>query len=339
MRFTNRFQKWALATTLATYVLILIGGFVRASDAGLGCPDWPTCFGRPYPPFTYAELLTRPIPADFDVTNFNVRLAWIEYVNRLSGTVIGLLVIGALAFAIKDHRRTPRILYPTILAFVTVVLNGWLGSQVVESRLSPLVISAHLLLALVQVSLLLYATVSAFYPEGGLPKGELPRGRVLLARGALFVLFLALTQAGLGADLRGQLENIEEAYPQLARGEWIHLADWVDDVHRSFSWTILAGVFWMVYYTHTRLDYSLWLRFGTQITGLLVILQVAAGVGLAYSGLPPVLQVAHLVIGSLLIGAISAVYLLATRLPIVTTPPVLAEEAAPNLARTQAAMD
>ncbi|NJL95740.1 MAG: heme A synthase, partial [Anaerolineae bacterium] len=180
----NRYQKWAVATTLATFLLIVIGGLVRASDAGLGCPDWPTCFGQPYPPFTHAELLAREahIPADFDVANFDVRLAWIEYINRLSGAVIGLLVIGTLASAIVDHRRNKRILYPTVLAFITVVINGWLGSQVVASRLQPIVISMHLLLAWVQALLLIFAAVSAFFPEGGLPRGQLPPGRRRLAR-------------------------------------------------------------------------------------------------------------------------------------------------------------
>lgn len=315
---TNRFQKWALATTVATYLLILVGGLVRASDAGLGCPDWPTCFGYPYPPFSQSELLSRAddghVPADFDLQGFHVSLAWIEYVNRLSGTVIGLLVIGTMAFALRDHRTNRRIIWPTGLAFATVLVNGWLGSQVVESRLEPAVISAHLLLALVQVSLLLYATVAAFFPEGRAV--ELPRQRKILARVAFLVLVLSLIQAGLGATLRGELEIIERENPTMARGDWIHEAGWVDIIHRSFSWTILLGVGWLIWYTHRRMDEHPWLRYGTQITGLLLMAQIAAGIGLAYVDLPPSLQVVHLVVGSLLIGAITAVYLLATRLPI-----------------------
>lgn len=313
----NGFQKWALLTTVATYMLITIGGLVRASGAGLGCPDWPTCFGKPYPPFTHEEFLQREIPADFNIEEFHVTLAWIEWLNRLSGSVIGLLIIGTLAYALKDHRSNKRILYPTIAAFITVLVNGWLGSVVVESRLAPLVISAHLLLALVQVSLLLYATVAAFFPEGDLP--ELPPQRRLLARGALVALCLALIQIGLGADLRGQLENIEEDHPQLERGDWIGEANWVDPVHRSFSWTILLGVGWMGFYAHKRVPFNPYLRYVTQLAGLLVLVQVTAGIGLAYVSLPPPLQAVHVVTASLLIGAITLIYLLATRLPIYPT--------------------
>ncbi|MBZ0307290.1 MAG: COX15/CtaA family protein [Anaerolineae bacterium] len=310
----NGFQKWALLTTVATYMLITIGGLVRASGAGLGCPDWPTCFGKPYPPLTHEEFLQREIPADFNVDEFHVTLAWIEWLNRLSGSVIGLLIIGTLAYALKDHRKNKFILYPTIAAFITVLVNGWLGSVVVESKLEPVVISAHLLLALVQVSLLLYATVAAFYPEGS--QQDLPPQRQLLARGALVVLFLLLIQVGLGADLRGQLENIEGDNPQMERGDWIHEANWIDPVHRSFSWTILLGVAWMGFYAHKRVPFHPYLRYATQLAGLLVLVQVTAGIGLAYVNLPPPLQAVHVVTASLMVGIVTLIYLLATRLPI-----------------------
>jgi cytochrome c oxidase assembly protein subunit 15 len=201
---------------------------------------------------------------------------------------------------------------------VTVVLNGGLGRQVVESELDPNIVTAHLLLAWVQVSLLLYAIVSAFFPEHGRPLGELPQGRKILARGALIVLAFALTQAVFGARLRGELEVIEQDNPTMARADWIGEAGFIDYLHRSFSWTVVVGVLWLAWYAHKRVDFSQWLRFGTQITALLVLLQVGAGIGLAYIDLPPALQVIHLVTASLLVGAIVLIYLLATRLPLGT---------------------
>lgn len=316
----TRFQKWALATTIATYLLILIGSLVRASGSGLGCPDWPTCFGKPYPPFTYEEFLQREIPSDFDKAEFHVSLAWIEYTNRLTGVIIGLLVIGTLAYALRDHRREPRILYPTLGAFITVLINGWMGSYVVESRLEPLVITAHLVLALVQVTLLLYATVAAFYPHGSLPPDQLPRERKLLGRGAFVVMLLVLVQAAFGADLRGQLENIEKENPQLERGDWIEHADWVDQVHRSFSWTILIGTAWLVWYAHKRTRHVYPLLLATQLAGLLVVLQIAAGIGLAYAALPPPLQPLHVLSATLTVGVMMVISLLAVRLPLAPAP-------------------
>jgi len=313
---TNRFQKWALATTIATFLLVLVGGLVRASDSGLGCIDWPTCFGKPYPPLTRAELLQRDIPDDFDVDNFNISTAWIEYTNRLTGSMIGLLVLGTLFYAIKDHRKNKRILYPTIGAFITVGVNGWLGKVLIESELDPNAITAHLLLAWIAISLLLYATVSAFYPEGGIPKEVLPHQRKVLARGALIVLGLALIQAAFGAELRGQLEVVEGDNPAMERGDWIHHTNAVDQIHRSYSWVVMGAVLWLGYYVHKRMDYNHWLRLGTQLTGVLVLLQVAAGIGLAYVSLPPPLEVIHLVNATLLLASITLIYLLATRLPV-----------------------
>jgi cytochrome c oxidase assembly protein subunit 15 len=324
---TNRYQKWAIATVAAIYLLILAGGLVRASDAGLGCPDWPTCFGKPYPPFTYEEFLKRDVPDDFDREQFQVRLAWIEYTNRLTSTLIGFLILGSLFFAVKDHRRDKRIVFPTIGAFIMVMLNAWLGRFVIESELDQGIITAHLLLAWGPIILLLVGIVAAFYPA---PPLALPLARKTLSRLALVILLLTLIQAGLGTNLRGQLETIEEAHPQTPREDWIEQTNSVDQVHRSYSWLVLIGVLGMVYYAHKKTTVQPALRYVTQLAGLLVLLQVAAGIGLAYAGLPPALQPIHLVIASLLLGILTLVYLLASYLPCEEPTPEVAA-AAPKL--------
>src|SRR5687768_2074124 len=160
MRRLTRFQRLAMWTTATTYLLILVGGLVRASGAGLGCPDWPRCFGSWVPPLSVADL-----PAQFDPTQFNAVLMWTEYLNRLLGVTVGLLILATLVIAIRDHRRVPRILWPTALAFVLVGFEGWLGGVVVEHELASWIVTVHLLVALVIVSLLLSATVFAFFAE------------------------------------------------------------------------------------------------------------------------------------------------------------------------------
>jgi cytochrome c oxidase assembly protein subunit 15 len=315
---TNRFQKWALAAIAVTFLVILSGALVRASDSGLGCPEWPTCYGKPYPPFSHAELLERDLPEGFNADEFHVSTAWIEYTNRFVSMILGWVVLGTLILAWRNYRQNGHVLWPTGAALVTVALNAGLGAAVVESELDPTIVTVHLLLAWVQVSLLLYAIVCAFFPEHGRPLGELPQGRKILARGALIVLAFTLTQAVFGARLRGELEVIEQDNPLMARADWIGQAGWIDYLHRSFSWTVLVGVLWLAWYAHKRVDFNQWLRFGTQITALLVLLQVGAGIGLAYIDLPPALQVIHLVTASLLVGAIVLIYLLATRLPLGT---------------------
>src|SRR5690625_6952131 len=76
----NLFQKSAIITVISTVGVILMGSLVRASGAGLGCPDWPRCFGMWIPPMTAAEL-----PPQYDATLFNPLHTWLEYINRLTG--------------------------------------------------------------------------------------------------------------------------------------------------------------------------------------------------------------------------------------------------------------
>jgi len=96
----KRLRAWALASTIATFLLIFVGGLVRVSGAGLGCPDWPKCYGRWMPPTSLAQL-----PPDVDPSTFNLTLAWIEYTNRLIGVVIGLFILTTAILAWKYARR------------------------------------------------------------------------------------------------------------------------------------------------------------------------------------------------------------------------------------------
>ncbi len=120
----SSFQRLAVWTTATTYVLILVGGLVRASGAGLGCPDWPRCFGSWIPPASAEEL-----PAPFDASQFNPTLMWTEYLNRLLGVTVGFLIFATLVSAIRHHRRVAGILWPTVAAFLLTGFQGWLGGR------------------------------------------------------------------------------------------------------------------------------------------------------------------------------------------------------------------
>ena len=98
------YKKFVFLSVLTTYFLIFLGGLVRVSGAGLGCPDWPKCFGRWIPP-----LNVRQLPADFDPQLFNFTLAWIEYINRIVGMLVGLLILISAILAIVHYRRQLKI--------------------------------------------------------------------------------------------------------------------------------------------------------------------------------------------------------------------------------------
>src|SRR5688572_26842534 len=201
-RRLTSFQTLALWTTGTTYFLILVGGLVRASGAGLGCPDWPRCFGSWVPPMSAADL-----PPGFEVSQFNPVLMWTEYLNRLLGATVGVLIFATLISAWRHHRRTGRIFWPTLAAFVLVGFEGWLGGVVVQNELAAWIVTVHLLVALVIVSLLLYATVYAFFAAGAADRVH-GRARRPLAWSALALIAITVAQVTLGAQVR---EGVDRA--------------------------------------------------------------------------------------------------------------------------------
>ncbi len=304
MRRLDAFQRWAVVTTLATYALIAIGGLVRAAGAGLGCPDWPRCFGQWVPPTRVADL-----PPGFDPSQFNVWKTWTEYVNRGIGVLVGFLILGTLVLAVRHHRGTPRVLWPTVAAFLAVLFEGWLGGMVVRSGLSPWMLSAHLAGALVTVGLLQYATVCAFF-EGGRPLAGLPPWRRRLGLWAAVASALVLAQVALGALVRGQIQLAGQG--GLERADWLASTGLAYGVHRAFAVLVVIGVVggaWRAL-DHARAP---WLRRALGATIAFAVLQPVTGLLLHRLGVPPFAQVLHLWLGALLLGALLAVGLLAFR--------------------------
>ncbi len=126
-----------------------MGALVRAAGAGRAARTGPGAFGQWIPPTNAADL------AGFDISQFHAVNTWLEYVNRLLGVLIGFLIFATLIAAWRWHRKQPRVIWPTTAAFVLVGVQGYLGGQVVEQGLKPSVLTAHMLLALIIVGLLL----------------------------------------------------------------------------------------------------------------------------------------------------------------------------------------
>ena len=303
----DTFQKLAIATTATTYLLILVGGLVRAVGAGLGCPDWPKCFGSWVPPLRADQL-----PAGFDPLQFNAALTWTEYLNRLLGVMVGVLIFSTLAAAIVRHRRTRRVLWATGAAFLLVGFQGWLGGRVVAHGLEPWIVTAHLVVALVIVSLLLGATVNAFFPDAA---PALSPERRRLGRGAMGLIALTLVQVAVGTQVRSRIDGAAAA-GQAPREGWLGTVGPVDTVHRSTALVVLAGSLALfIAVRRRRAGEPLLLLGAAAAVASLTLAQIAAGAILAILGLPRSVQVAHLTLASLLLGAETLVALLAYRLP------------------------
>ncbi len=140
---SGRRLRWlALAAVISTYVLIVIGGVVRVTGSGLGCPDWPLCHGRVIPP---------PDPQ-----------AWIEYIHRLAASVTSPLILLTAAVAYLRHRQERWLVRPAILASVLLVVQVLLGALAVLRELPPTVVAAHLGNSLLILGLVLTVAVLAF---------------------------------------------------------------------------------------------------------------------------------------------------------------------------------
>lgn len=299
----TQFRRFALLSTIGTYIVIFAGGLVRVSGAGLGCPEWPKCFGSWIPPLSAADL-----PAGIDPATFNFTLAWIEYLNRLSGMVLGLFIATTAVLALVHYRRTPRILFPSIGAALLVAFQGWQGGQVVISQLQPLAVSIHLVLALVIVSLLTYVAQQAFYLEepAAAPAVAYP-GAVSRSVAVLWVL--AVAQIIVGANVRADIEHLIILNPLATDQELLALVGGIKYLHVFLGVGVAAmalAVGIQVYHEtpqpETIVKLSVW------SIVLLVAIQMSLGTGLIAVALPPLLQLFHVWIASLFVGALIILY-------------------------------
>jgi cytochrome c oxidase assembly protein subunit 15 len=304
VRRIDGFQRLALATTATTYLLILVGGLVRAAGAGMGCPDWPRCFGLWVPPTSTAEL-----PPGFDPAHFNAALTWTEYVNRLLGATTGFLILATLVAALVRHRRAPGILWPSVAAFLGVGFQGWLGGRVVAHGLAPWIVTTHLVVALVIVSLLLYATVNAFFVGAA---AAAPRQDLVATRLAPALVALTLVQVALGTQVRGAVDLA--ARLGVERSRILESIGALDDIHRGTAVCVFALAVWLWSRTHVPTAPRAVQRAATGVM-VLAVAQIVAGLLLARLALPRPLQVIHLSIASLLLGTEMLVALLMRRLP------------------------
>lgn len=300
--YAIRFRRAGLITIAAVYFLILVGGIVRASGAGMGCPDWPTCFGRLIPPTEESQL-----PPDYhqkyvgyaDQT-FNPLKTWTEYVNRLVGVCIGLLVTWTLLRAIPFLKGDRAIFHLSLAVFLLIGFQGWLGSRVVASDLRPMMITAHMVMAFLIVSLLIY-TVSRSQQATltAVDLGALPRRVPTILTVAMG---LTLIQVAMGTQIRESVDAITNAGDLLARNVWREHFPIIFYVHRSFSSVILFLNLWLAFQIVRHLAAIPWLRNFGWVLGTLVTCAVLTGVSLDRLGFPAVVQPLHLLLANLIFG-------------------------------------
>lgn len=297
------FRRFAIATTIATYFLIFVGGLVRVAGAGLGCPDWPKCFGRWIPPLSVTQ-----IPADIDLHLFNLTLAWIEWVNRLVGVIIGILIVITAILAIRKARKYPAILWSTIAAALLVAYQGWLGSVVVSSELAPWIVSMHMVLALLIVSLLLYATQLSYHKEQKTisEHREVPKlGRVLTG----IVWIVSIFQVFLGSQVRESIEHARADFPLLSDSDLLTRVGGIVDFHLfSGLFVALAAVFVSLLVIKMARGTTALLRQTALAIAFVAFAQVLLGLVMMTGLLTTIAPLFHLWGASLMVGLLLLLY-------------------------------
>ena len=193
----RRLQALATLTLFLTFDLILFGAFTRLTDSGLGCPDWPGCYGTFSPLTAHAEISAaqQAMPTG-PVTHGK---AWVEMIHRYLATTVGVLIIVLTAMAWRQHRRTPLhgAMHPAWATFTLfwVCVQGAFGALTVTMKLFPAIVTLHLLGATVLLMLLgVHAVAHQQYTTGTLP-AAIPAG---VRRGLWACWALVLLQSALG---------------------------------------------------------------------------------------------------------------------------------------------
>ena len=321
------YRKWVKIAIVLVYLVIIAGAMVRMTGSGMGCPDWPKCFGYYIPPTERAELewqqdrsfkkgqviikdeTLQVANKDFttgtsfseknwnvytkhDYASFNVWHTWIEYINRLFGALSGIAVLIMALFSFGQWKHSKRL---TLLSWLSVFLLGfqaWLGATVVYSVLSPIRITIHMVMALVIVAVLLYLL---YYSRPKLRTFSVSRGFINLL---IFSLVLTIIQVVTGTQVRQFVDEQVNVVGYEAKSLWLDNPNLYFYIHRSFSILIFI-VNLALWFFNKKHSYGLR---KINMVFFLILLETASGIAMYYFDFPFLTQPLHLVIASLLFG-------------------------------------
>ncbi len=311
----TRHTRWlATFAALLTVVVVGLGAWTRLSDAGLGCPDWPGCYGHWTVPLTESQLArAAELFPDQQVV---VAKAWPEMIHRHFAKLLGLSILVLAFLSWRNRKQGHPVGLPLFLA-VLVCVQGAFGAWTVTMKLMPIVVTTHLLLGFTTLSLL---TVLALQLHGKIPSLSVSSS---LRRHVLAALVLVIGQIALGGWTSSNYAALACTELPVCQGEWwsqgdykegfsLHLADInyefgvlqhqarvaIHSAHRIGAWLVLLVV--------GALVWRLWRQRGVGVgyaglIGGLLVTQIALGISNVVFGLPLWVAVAHNGFGALLL--------------------------------------
>jgi cytochrome c oxidase assembly protein subunit 15 len=303
------------------YVVVLAGSIVRMTGSGMGCPDWPKCFGLLIPPTSEEEIRWAPeteysegrmvIERDtlwiatedhisqmgefgtqawkpyerHSYATFNVFHTWIEYLNRLSGALAGIPILILFILAIKSRKRTPIVLSTATLGSVLFV--SWLGKLVVDGNLIPFSITLHAVSAL---AILAFLVMLMQYFDGSKTTISKPLRLWIIA--SLTIAFLQLI---LGTQVREIVDIAIES--GVARRDLVNsLPKW---------WGIHRSAVWLIVIVHAMWAFPMMkmprIALYAKLTFAILLAQTMTGILFTHFGFPAFAQPIHIILGFALI--------------------------------------
>jgi cytochrome c oxidase assembly protein subunit 15 len=298
------FRRFLVSSLILTFLVILAGAVVRTTGSGMGCPDWPKCFGQYIPPTDISQL-----PADYkeiykvegkSIADFDAFKTWVEYTNRLFGALLGLAALGALVCSFTYWKSNKSLVGLAALSLLLIMLAAWLGAKVVYSNLAVSSITIHMLVSFAIITsiafTILYERAVNLVNPVTIKVSTKIRNLFWLVIG-LFVL-----QVLMGTQVREEVDKLVVATDNTERDRWIGLLPGIFFIHRTFSliWTALLGYLGMQVFRYYRQNTGIFRPL--LAAGVVTLLEIFTGVIMSYFAIPPAVQPMHLLFSSLIFG-------------------------------------
>ena len=323
----NSLYRKTIISIVIVYLVILAGGIVRMTGSGMGCPDWPKCFGFLIPPTERSQLEWKSNSeynknqiviidetlfyandkfksknkfemsnwseyTKHDYSKFNVYHTWIEYINRLIGAIAGLSVLILFVNSLKFLKTKKIITGLSFLALIAIIFQAWLGKMVVDSNLMANTITIHMLMAIVLL-FILFSILAISNPS---------KKRVRVSRNisilVLISIVLLLIQIITGTEVRKFIDIKMELLNYTERERWIENISSSFSFHRSFSWAIII-VNSLIYFYARKSGLKLKI---INIVNSLIFFQISSGIIMYYFHFPFSSQPLHLLISTMIIS-------------------------------------
>ncbi|MBS1252159.1 MAG: Heme A synthase [Anaerolineales bacterium] len=282
----DRSFRWiAAASVIATYALIVLGGIVRVTESGLGCPDWPLCHGQLIPPLHGPTLL--------------------EYAHRLVTTGVTPLILLTAVLAWRRYRRVPSIFVPALVAVVLLDIQIVLGGITVLLELPQAIVSLHLINAILLLGVVLYIATQTF--EAAAEVGARLRNqsgyRGLVALGTLATFGLIV----IGAEVRGSGAGPACLGFPACGDVWLP-RNWLGQLHMIHRLAavivglLVMGIVAQTWRTYSQADA---LKVAAGVAACAFLSQFAVGIAQVTMGLSAALRALHLALATVLWGGLA----------------------------------